>query len=177
MTLSELIAGALDIYEEIFEKSYAESYRALWNKYAAIYGLEPVDHPAKKPHLLRPAFMVHPIIAEEVVKLFPSLASEITKKAHYAAAAEEEKIAIQARMLRDMARRNEERRKRFLDIHQKPSPATPPPEPAKPLTIEEQWEVDWAKDPNLRKEFMDHKPTYLAYMKAVAEGKVKIYGG
>lgn len=45
------------------------------------------------------------------------------------------------------------------------------------LPPEEQAEKTWAEDPKIRAEFANNKEAYLAYVKADAAGRVKIYKG
>lgn len=49
--------------------------------------------------------------------------------------------------------------------------------PESDLPPEEQAEKTWAEDPKIRAEFANNKEAYLAYVKADAAGRVKIYKG
>lgn len=62
----------------------------------------------------------------------------------------------------------------YTQAGKRPAPATTP-EPAKPMTFEEQLAYDWRTSPSLRKEFINFG-TYAAYMRAEKAGRARVFG-
>jgi len=184
LTILELQVGAPEVYQLLWQKSYISEYVALWQKYAAIYNIE------RKPEVeIKPAppsttaSMIYPIAQDDVIRCFPELATAVGDSGRHAADAEEERIKYRVMLLRDLEFKQRIARYQMAhpDMRQHPenreSSGAPPSPPPKPLTLEEQAEEDWKKDPHLRREFMNDKAVYLAYIRAKSEGRVRIYGG
>jgi len=184
LTILELQAGAPEVYQLLWQEGYISESVALWQKYAAIYDVERkaeiVIKPSPPP---TPASMVYPITRTDVTECFPELAGAIEASGRQAAADEEERIrsrVILARTL-EFKQRIALCQMAHQDTRQHPEnrerAVAPPSPPPKPLTLVEQAEEDWKKDPDLRREFMNDKTVYLAYVMAKSEGRAKVYGG
>lgn len=190
MTIAELQAGAPEVYQALWWKGYISEYVGLWQKYAAIYNVEPKPEveikPAPPP---TPASMIYPIEPSDIAQCFPELAAAIEAAGRQAAGGEEERIKYRVMLARDLEfkqrilryRQTHPENQSLKDTRQHPecreSSVAPPSPPPTPLTLEEQAEEDWKKDPHLRREFMNDKAVYLAYIRAKSEGRVRIYGG
>jgi len=151
----------------------------IWQKYGKIYNVKREADVKIKETVPLPTLLTstYPIDMADVSACFPDLASRIENAGKRAAEEEEDRIRTAIDVIREIEIRHSEHKKtKKYQLNASAQPISPPSPTPRPLSIEEQADLDWKRDVNLRQEFANDFKIYLAYKRAKAAGLVKIYG-